>query len=91
MKKAELVEAISTKTGISKKDVAEVINASLEVMSDALASGDKISFIGFGSFEPTTRAARKTKVPGTDKIVDIPESKSVKFKVGKQLKDAVNK
>jgi DNA-binding protein HU-beta len=91
MKKAELVEAISEKTGISKKDVTEVINSSIEVMTDALKSGDKISFIGFGSFETTSRAPRKAKVPGTTKIVDIPASKSVKFKVGKQLKDSVNK
>ncbi len=91
MKKAELIDAVSEKSGISKKDVAEVINSSLEVMTDALQSGDKISFIGFGSFEITNRAPRKAKVPGTETIIDIPASKSVKFKVGKQLKDSVNK
>jgi DNA-binding protein HU-beta len=91
MKKAELIEAVASKTGLSKSDVDAVIKATIETITEAVAKGDKVSFIGFGSFELTTRAARKAKVPNTDKIVEVPESKSVKFKVGKQLKDAVNK
>jgi DNA-binding protein HU-beta len=91
MKKAELIDAVASKTGISKTDVDAVIKATIETITEAVAKGDKVSFIGFGSFERTTRAGRKAKVPKTDKIVDIPESKSVKFKVGKQFKDAVNK
>lgn len=90
MKKAELIDAVSEKTGVSKKDVSEIINGTIEVMMDALKKGEKVSFIGFGSFEKTTRAARKARVPKTDKIVEIPESNSVKFKAGKQLKDWVN-
>jgi DNA-binding protein HU-beta len=91
MKKAELVEAVAKQTGLSKSDVEAVIKATIDTITKAVAEGEKVSFIGFGSFELTTRKGRKTKIPMTDKVVDVPESKSVKFKVGKQLKEAVNK
>ena len=90
MKKAELVAAVAEKTGLSKKDVNEVINATIETIEEALKKGEKVNFIGFGSFETVTRAAREAVVPGTKKKVKIPESKSVKFKVGKKLKEIVN-
>ena len=90
MKKSELVSKVAEATGLSKKDVANVIDATLKTIEEALKNGDKVSFIGFGSFEVVKRAARKAKVPGSGKIVEIPESKSVKFKVGKKLKEAVN-
>jgi len=91
MKKSELVDAVASKTGLSKTDVDAVIKASIETIVEAVAKGEKVSFIGFGNFEPTKRAGRKAKVPGTDKIVDVPASKSVKFKVGKKFKEALNK
>ena len=90
MKKVELIAKVAQKTGLSKKDVNEVINATIEVIEEALKNGEKISFIGFGSFETVTRAARTAVVPGTKKKVKVPESKSVKFKVGKKLKEIVN-
>jgi len=91
MKKAELLAEVAKRTGLSKSDVDAVIKETIETITEAVAKGDKVSFIGFGSFELTQRAGRKAKIPGTDKIVDVPASKSVKFKVGKQFKDAVNK
>jgi len=90
MKKAELVETVANKTGLSKTDVESVMKATIETITTAVAEGDKVAFIGFGSFERTSRAGRKAKIPGTDKVVEVPPSKSVKFKVGKQFKDAVN-
>jgi DNA-binding protein HU-beta len=90
MKKSDLVAAVAQKTGLSKKDVTAVIDASLEVIEEALKKGEKVSFIGFGSFEVVTRAPRVARVPGTNKEVKIPETKAVKFKVGKKLKEAVN-
>ncbi|RUM56178.1 MAG: HU family DNA-binding protein [Nautilia sp.] len=91
MKKAELINEVASKTGVSKTDVDAVIKATIETITEALAKEDKVSFIGFGSFEITHRKARETKIPNSDKTVKVPASKSVKFKVGKQLKDAVNK
>jgi len=91
MKKAELLAEVAKKTGLSKSDVDAVIKETIETITEAVSKGEKVSFIGFGSFELTQRAGRQAKIPGTDKIVDVPPSKSVKFKVGKQFKDAVNK
>ena len=90
MKKSDLIAVVAQKTGLSKKDVTAVIDASIEAIEEALKNGEKVSFIGFGHFEVVKRAARKARVPGTNKEVEIPESKSVKFKVGKKLKEIVN-
>jgi DNA-binding protein HU-beta len=91
MKKAELIAAVAQKTGLSKKDAQAAIDATIEAIEEALKAGKKISFIGFGSFEVVTRAPRIARVPGTGKEVKIPETKSVKFKVGKKLKELLNK
>ena len=89
MKKADLIQAISERTGLSKKDTTATIEAALEVIEEALKEGKTVSFIGFGTFSTTNRAARTARVPGTDKIVEVPATKAVKFKVGKKLKEAV--
>lgn len=89
MKKAEFIQAVAEKAGLSKKDTTSVVDATLETIEEALVKGSEISFIGFGTFSVTQRAARKARVPGTNKTIDVPASKAVKFKVGKKLKDAV--
>ncbi len=89
MKKAELIQAISDKTGLSKKDTAATIDAALETIQEALVSRKTVSFIGFGTFSTSPRAARTARVPGTNKVVDVPATTAVKFKVGKRLKEAV--
>ncbi len=89
MKKAEFIGAVASKVGMSKKDVARVIDATIQTIIEALKKGKSVSFIGFGAFTTSKRAARKTKLPGTEKFVDVPETKVVKFKVGKQLKEEV--
>ncbi len=89
MKKADLIQAIAEKTGLSKKDTAATIDAALEVIEEALVDGKSVSFIGFGTFTTSERAARTARVPGTDKVVEVPATRAVKFKVGKKLKEAV--
>lgn len=91
MKKAEFVQAVAEKAGLSKKDAATAVEATLDTISEALVKGDGVSFIGFGTFSTAKRAARKARVPGTDKIVKVPATTAVKFKVGKKLKDSVAK
>jgi len=91
MKKSELVAAVAEKTGLSKKDTQAAIDATIKTIEEALKEGKKVSFIGFGSFEVVTRAPRIARVPGTGKEIQIPETKSVKFKVGKKLKELLNK
>ena len=91
MNKAEFIDAVADKAGLSKKDAKNAIDAALETITETLVSGDSVSFIGFGTFTTSDRAARTAKVPGTDKTVDVPATKVAKFKVGKALKDAVAK
>ncbi|MFK5880929.1 MAG: HU family DNA-binding protein [Sulfurospirillum sp.] len=91
MKKAEFIQAVSEKAELSKKDTQKVVDAAIAAVQDALVAGKNVSFIGFGTFSTAKRAARKARVPGTDKIVDVPATTAVKFKVGKRLKDAVAK
>ena len=90
MNKLELVNAMSKKTGATKKSTEANINAFIEVVTDALVKGDKIQLVGFGSFEVRERAARKGRNPQTGLEIKIPASKSPAFKAGKALKDKVN-
>jgi len=89
MNKAEFIDAVATKAGLSKKDAKGAVDAALDTITDTLISGDVVNFIGFGSFTTADRSARTAKVPGTDRTVDVPATTVAKFKVGKALKDAV--
>ncbi|CDD16634.1 MAG: HU family DNA-binding protein [Clostridia bacterium] len=91
MNKSELIAAIATKTGETKKDAEATLNAFVNVVSETLAKGDKVQLVGFGSFEVRKRAARKGRNPQTKEEIKIPASKAPVFKAGKALKDLVNK
>ena len=90
MNKNEFVNMISTKANITKKDATVAVNAVLETITETLAKGESIQFVGFGSFNVKDRAARIATVPGTTKIVQVPASKAVSFKSGKDLRSKVN-
>ena len=89
MNKNEFIDAVAEKSGLSKKDSRALVDANLEVITEALAKGDSVAFIGFGTFCVADRAARTARVPGTGAEVKVPATKVAKFKVGKALKDAV--
>jgi len=89
MKKAEFIQEVSGKAGLSKKDTEAALDAFLETITEALTERKTVSFIGFGTFSTADRAARTAKVPGTDRVVDVPATTAVKFKVGKKLKESV--
>lgn len=89
MNKTELVAAVAAKAELSKKDAEAAVNAVFESVKDALAEGDKVSLIGFGTFSVKTRAARTGLNPRTKETIEIPESKVPAFKAGSALKDAV--
>lgn len=91
MNKAELINAAAEKTGLSKKDTEAVLNSVIEVISDALADGDKVQLVGFGAFEVKSRAERTGRNPKTKEPIKIPASKVPVFKPGRALKDAVEK
>lgn len=91
MNKTELVAKTQENIDIevSKKDLTTIIDGIIKTIQDAVISGDKVQLVGFGTFETTTRAARKGRNPATGESISIPESKSPKFKAGKSFKDAV--
>ena len=87
--KAELICRIAEKSELTKKDSAAALNAVVETIAEVLSSGDKVSLIGFGTFEIRERAARMGRNPKTNEEIHIPASKAPVFRAGKQFKDAV--
>ena len=90
MNKTELVNVISEKAGLSKKNSEIALNATIASIEEALKKGDKVVLVGFGTFEVKNRAARKGRNPQTSKEIQIPASKAPVFRAGKSLKDSVN-
>ena len=90
MNKAELTAAIVKQTGFTKKDAEKALSAVTDVIADALAKGDKVQIVGFGSFEVRKRPARVARNPRTGEQIKIAASKAPVFKAGKGLKDSVN-
>lgn len=76
--------------GVTLKDTTIFVEAFLKAIENGLVNGDKIQFVGFGSFETTERAERKGRNPKDGSEILIPASKAIKFKAGKALKDVVN-
>lgn len=91
MNKSELTAALVAKTGSTKKDAEKALNAVVEVISEALAKGEKVQVVGFGTFEVRNRPARTARNPRTGEEIKIGASKAPVFKAGKGLKDSVNK
>lgn len=89
MTKAELITAVSEKSGLMKKDSDKAVSAIVDVITETLTNGDKVSLVGFGTFEVKARAARQGINPRTKEPMPIPASKLPVFKAGKSLKDAV--
>lgn len=91
MTKLELANLIAKKAGLSKAAAEKALNATTAAIIDALAKGDKVTLVGFGTFEVAKRAARQGVNPKTRQPIKIKASKSAKFRAGKLLKDKVNK
>lgn len=89
MNKTELIAAIAEKSAISKKDAEKALAAFTETVVDVLKAGDKITLVGFGTFETRERAARTGINPQTGAKIKIAASKNPVFKAGKALKDAI--
>ena len=91
MTKAELINVVAQKTELSKKDSKKAVSAVVDAITEALASGDKVSLVGFGTFEVKERGERKGINPRTKEEITIAASKLPCFKAGKALKDSVSK
>lgn len=89
MNKTELVAAVAAKADVSKKDADAAVKAVFDAITEALADGEKVSLVGFGTFEVKTRAARSGKNPRTGEVIEIAETKIPSFKAGSALKGAV--
>ena len=89
MNKSELIAAVADKAGITKKDAGAALEATLETITETLAKGDSVSFIGFGTYTTSKRAAREGINPSTGAKIKIDQSTVAKFKVGAKLKEAV--
>jgi len=90
MNKSELVAEIAKKSSLTKKDSEIALNALIEVIGDTLKKGDKISLVGFGSYEVRKRKARIGMNPQTKEEIKIPAKKVAVFKPGKTLKELVD-
>jgi DNA-binding protein HU-beta len=91
MTKAELVSSIAERSGLSKKDAGAALEAVLDSITAALAAGDKVQLVGFGTFEVRERAARTGRNPQTGEDIAIAARSVPVFKPGKALKDAVQR
>ena len=89
MNKTELVAAVAAKTGLSKKDADAAVAAVFASVTDALANGDKVQLIGFGTFEVRARNAKTARNPRTGETMTVPATKVPAFKAGAALKAAV--
>lgn len=90
MTKPELIDELASKTDVSKKDCANVIDAFQDIVKKTLIKGDKLQLVGFGTFEVAERAERQGRNPKTGEAITISATKSPKFKPSRSLKEAVN-
>lgn len=91
MNKVELIAAVAEKAALSKKDAEKAVSAVLESVVEALAAGDKVQLVGFGTFEVRAREERTGRNPRTKEAIVIPACKQPVFKAGKSFKEAVDK
>ncbi|HOO25153.1 MAG TPA: HU family DNA-binding protein [Clostridiales bacterium] len=89
MNKADLIKNVE-ESGLSKKDATTAVKVVFDAIGDALAKGDKVQLIGFGTFEVRERAAKQGRNPKTGEVIEIAATKAPAFKAGKDLKVKVN-
>jgi DNA-binding protein HU-beta len=90
MNKAELVEEVAREVGLTKKDVNNVIDAMTSAITDALAKGERVTLVGFGTFLVQKRKARQGVNPQTGDKINIPAKDVPKFRPGRALREAVS-
>ncbi len=90
MNKSEMIEAIAAEADVPKAQAGRVLDAMVSVVGNALAEGQQVSMVGFGTFLVRERPARSGRNPRTGDTIEIAASKTPSFKAGKALKDKVN-
>ena len=89
MNKTEFINAVAEKSGLSKVDAKQAVEAFVETVSSELKEGGKVALLGFGSFSVAEKSARKGVNPKTKQPIEIPARKSVKFKAGAELTEII--
>lgn len=89
--KSDLVGVVAEKSGLTKKDAEKAVTAVFDAVSEALAAGEKVQVVGFGTFEVRERAARKGRNPQTGEEIEIAAARLPVFKAGKGLRETVSK
>jgi len=89
MNKAELVEEVAGKAGLTKKEAGDVVDAITSAITDTLAMNERVTLVGFGTFQVRERKARKGVNPQTREAINIPAKKVPRFTAGKALREAV--
>lgn len=90
MNKNDLISSVADKAGLSKADAGKAVDAVIASVQGALAGGDSVQLVGFGTFSVSERKATTGRNPRTGETINIPASKQPKFKAGTALKNAVN-
>lgn len=90
MNKGELIDAVAEKASVTKKDADRTITALFEVIQEAVASGEKVTLVGFGTFEPRDRQEREGRNPKTGETMTIPATRVPAFSAGKVFKEKVS-
>ncbi|MEM8604358.1 MAG: HU family DNA-binding protein [Cyanobacteria bacterium P01_H01_bin.121] len=89
MNKGELITTVAAKAGVSKKEADTIVSTTIDSIMGAVANGEKVTFVGFGSFEPRDRKEREGRNPKTGAKMEIPATSVPAFSAGKQFKEKV--
>lgn len=89
MTKQDLVDIVSEKCGLTKKDAGAILDTILDTITDTMKDGEKVALVGFGTFEAKTRKARQGRNPATGETIEIAARTVPSFKAGRALKDAL--
>jgi len=91
MNQTELIEQVADEASLTKTQTQDVVRALLKTIMKVVADGDKVTLVGFGSFEPKERSAREGRNPRTGDVIEIPAARVPSFSAGKTFREAVNK
>lgn len=90
MNKADLVNEIANQSGLTKTDAAKAVDAVVNAIQETLKKGEKVTLVGFGTFETSKRKARQGRNPKTGAVINIPAKTVARFKAGSKLSESVN-
>ncbi|MDX2213953.1 MAG: HU family DNA-binding protein [Oculatellaceae cyanobacterium bins.114] len=90
MNKGELIDAVAEKAGVTKKEADRILSATFEAIQDAVAGGEKVTLVGFGTFEPRDRKEREGRNPKSGEAMKIPATRVPAFSAGKLFKEKVS-